>query len=74
MQRVAIARSLINNPPVILADEPTGNLDSKNAESIMSLFEQINADGITVVVVTHNPDLVKRCRKALHIEDGKIHE
>jgi putative ABC transport system ATP-binding protein len=72
MQRVAIARSLINNPPILLADEPTGNLDSRNAESIMSLFENLNADGITIVVVTHNPDLVKRCGRKVHIEDGRV--
>jgi putative ABC transport system ATP-binding protein len=72
MQRVAIARSLINQPPIILADEPTGNLDSHNAETIMALFEKLNADGITIVVVTHNPDLVKRCSRTVHIEDGRI--
>jgi putative ABC transport system ATP-binding protein len=67
MQRVAIARSLINEPPIVLADEPTGN-----AEAIMSIFEKLNADGITIVVVTHNPDLVKRCSRTVHIEDGRI--
>jgi putative ABC transport system ATP-binding protein len=72
MQRVAIARSLINAPPIVLADEPTGNLDSHNAETIMSIFERLNADGITIVVVTHNPDLVKRCSRTVHIEDGRI--
>ncbi|MBN1129664.1 MAG: ABC transporter ATP-binding protein [Chitinispirillaceae bacterium] len=72
MQRVAIARSLINSPPILLADEPTGNLDSRNTEGIMSLFEKLNDDGITIVVVTHNPDLVKRCSRSVHIEDGII--
>jgi putative ABC transport system ATP-binding protein len=72
MQRVAIARSLINEPPIVLADEPTGNLDSHNAEAIMSLFEKLNNDGITIVVVTHNPELVKRCSRTVHIEDGRI--
>jgi putative ABC transport system ATP-binding protein len=72
MQRVAIARSLINSPPVLLADEPTGNLDSRNAETIMNLFETLNGDGVTIVVVTHNVDLAKRCHREVHIEDGRI--
>lgn len=72
MQRVAIARSLINKPSLLLADEPTGNLDSKNAALIMDLFEKLNSNGLTIVVVTHNPDLVKRCRKVIQIEDGKL--
>lgn len=72
MQRVAVARSLINNPKVILADEPTGNLDSKNSEAVIELFEQVNSEGIAVVMVTHNPDIAARCRKQVHIEDGKI--
>ena len=72
MQRVAIARSLVNAPPILLADEPTGNLDSKNAGMIMDLFGQLNADGVTVVMVTHNSDIVKRCNRTVHIEDGVI--
>lgn len=72
MQRVAVARSLINNPKVILADEPTGNLDSKNSTQVIDLFEQVNAEGIAVVMVTHNPDIAARCRKQVHLEDGKI--
>ncbi|MBN1127750.1 MAG: ABC transporter ATP-binding protein, partial [Chitinispirillaceae bacterium] len=72
MQRVAIARSLVNAPPILLADEPTGNLDSRNAGSIVALFEKLNADGITILVVTHNPDLAERCKRRLHIEDGII--
>ena len=72
MQRVAIARSLVNAPPILLADEPTGNLDSKNAGTIMDLFGQLNADGVTVVMVTHNSDIVKRCNRTVHIEDGVI--
>ncbi len=72
MQRVAVARSLINDPQVILADEPTGNLDSKNAEAVIELFEQVNNEGIAVVMVTHNPDIAARCRKQVHLEDGKI--
>lgn len=72
MQRVAVARSLINDPTVILADEPTGNLDSKNSEAVIELFEQVNSDGIAVVMVTHNSDIAARCRKQVHLEDGKI--
>ena len=72
MQRVAIARALVNSPPVVLADEPTGNLDSRNAEMIMELFEHLNRGGVTVVLVTHNADIVKRCERTVHIEDGRI--
>ncbi len=72
MQRVAIARSLINSPPILLADEPTGNLDSRNADTIVKLFEALNRDGMTVVLVTHNLDLVKRCGRTVHIEDGMV--
>lgn len=72
MQRVAIARSLINSPPIILADEPTGNLDSRNAGIIIKLFEQLNRDGVTIVMVTHNSDIVKQCGRTVEIEDGTI--
>ncbi len=72
MQRVAVARALINSPSILLADEPTGNLDSRNAEKIMGLFEELNRGGVTVVVVTHNPDIVERCDRTVHIEDGFI--
>ncbi len=72
MQRVAIARALINSPPILLADEPTGNLDSRNGDKIMELFDRLNQGGVTVIVVTHNHDLVKRCRRTVHMEDGRI--
>jgi len=72
MQRVAIARSLINSPPILLADEPTGNLDSRNAEKIMALFKELNQGGATIVVVTHNPVIVSGCNRTVHIEDGQI--
>jgi len=72
MQRVAVARSLINDPKVILADEPTGNLDSKNSEAVIELFEQVNSEGIAVVLVTHNSEIAARCRKQVHLEDGTI--
>lgn len=72
MQRVAIARSLINDPPVLLADEPTGNLDSRNADIIMNLLGELNDKGITIVIVTHNYDLVKNCPRHVFMEDGKL--
>ncbi len=75
MQRAAIARSLINSPPILLADEPTGNLDSRNSETIMSLFERLNnEEGVTIIVVTHNPELSKRCKRRLYVEDGVVRE
>ncbi|MDY0162229.1 ABC transporter ATP-binding protein [Desulfobotulus sp.] len=72
MQRVAIARSLINGPSILLADEPTGNLDSRNAERILELFERLNEEGMTLVMVTHNADLVKQCKAVVRIEDGAM--
>ena len=72
MQRVAVARSLINEPKVILADEPTGNLDSRNSAAVVDLFEALNRKGIAVVLVTHNTDLAARCRKVVHLEDGRV--
>lgn len=72
MQRVAIARSLINSPPILLADEPTGNLDSHNAGNIMVMFEQFNRAGLTILMVTHNSDIASRCSRTVHIEDGFI--
>jgi ABC-type lipoprotein export system ATPase subunit len=72
MQRVAVARALVNEPAVLLADEPTGNLDSRNSAAVIELFEELNNRGIAVVMVTHNLDLAARCRKVIRIEDGKI--
>jgi len=72
MQRVAIARSLINNPPIILADEPTGSLDSANAAKIMGLFDVLHKRGITIIVVTHNMEMATHCVKHVRIADGKI--
>jgi putative ABC transport system ATP-binding protein len=72
MQRVAIARSLINGPKILLADEPTGNLDSHNAETIVTLLERLNGEGMTVVMVTHNLELARRCQRTVHIEDGMV--
>lgn len=72
MQRVAIARSLINEPVILLADEPTGNLDSHNAEKIIHMFSRFNQMGLTIVMVTHNIDIVSKCSRTVRIEDGAI--
>jgi putative ABC transport system ATP-binding protein len=71
-QRVAIARALINNPQILLADEPTGALDTKTSEEIMALFEALHREGITVIIVTHEPDIAAHARRKLVFRDGKI--
>ncbi|MDD4083539.1 MAG: ABC transporter ATP-binding protein [Sphaerochaetaceae bacterium] len=71
-QRVAIARSLVNNPSIILADEPTGALDSKTGFQIMELFEQLNLEGRTIVVVTHDKEIGNSCHRQIRIRDGKV--
>lgn len=71
-QRVAIARALINDPAMILADEPTGNLDSKNVGRILDLFSEIHAEGNTVLLVTHDLDVAKYTKRIVHVLDGKI--
>lgn len=71
-QRVAVARALINNPSIILADEPTGNLDTKTSIDIMNLFEKIYNNGNTVIVVTHEEDIAKYARRIIRLRDGKI--
>lgn len=73
-QRVAIARALINNPPILLADEPTGNLDSKSGTEIMSLFRKLNEDGITVILITHNSEIASCARRVISISDGIVKE
>ena len=72
-QRVAIARALINDPEIILADEPTGNLDTKTGDEIMNLLKTLNKQGKTIILVTHNPDLSKLANKVIHIKDGKLY-
>jgi len=71
-QRVTIARSLINDPKIILADEPTGNLDSKNGAEIMSVFDHLNAEGRTIIVITHDPIVSEHARRMLTLRDGQI--
>src|SRR5215217_7865290 len=71
-QRVAIARALVNNPSILLADEPTGNLDSKTGMEIMGLFERLHKTGNTIVLVTHEPDVAAYAYRTIHIRDGQV--
>jgi putative ABC transport system ATP-binding protein len=72
-QRVAIARALVNHPSIILADEPTGNLDSKTGLEIMALFDTLHAKGNTIVLVTHEPEIAEYAHRVVHIRDGQIY-
>lgn len=71
-QRVAIARALVNDPAIILADEPTGNLDSQSEKEIMNFFQELHRKGKTIVVVTHEPEVAKYTKRILHFKDGKL--
>jgi putative ABC transport system ATP-binding protein len=73
-QRVAIARALVTNPAILLADEPTGNLDSRTSEEIMGIFQQLNDDGKTVVLITHEPDIAQYAKRIVHVRDGVIQD
>ncbi len=71
-QRVAIARALVNNPPLLLADEPTGNLDSRSGEEILNILTGLNRQGVTIIIVTHDTDVAARCKRVIHLKDGRI--
>jgi len=71
-QRVAIARALVNNPSLLLADEPTGNLDTKTSEEILALFDEIHANGNTIIMVTHEEDVAQRAKRIIRLRDGKV--
>jgi putative ABC transport system ATP-binding protein len=72
MQRVAIARALVNDPSIVLADEPTGNLDSRTSVEVMGIFQQLNDNGITIILVTHEPDIAQFAKRHIVFRDGKI--
>jgi putative ABC transport system ATP-binding protein len=71
-QRVAIARALVNRPEILLADEPTGNLDTRTGEEIMNIFKKLNSNGITIIMVTHEPEIADACHRIIRIRDGLI--
>lgn len=73
-QRIAIMRAIINKPQILLADEPTGNLDKENSQTIINLFERLNKQGMTIVMVTHDTSLAKYGTRVVHVEDGRIIE
>lgn len=73
MQRVAIARALVMNPAMILADEPTGNIASIQAEEVMEIFQKLNEEGHTIVMITHEPDIAEHAKRIIHIKDGRIY-
>jgi putative ABC transport system ATP-binding protein len=73
-QRVAIARALVTNPAIVLADEPTGNLDSRTSEEIMAIFQRLNDEGKTIVLITHEPDIAQYAKRIVHVRDGRIQQ
>jgi putative ABC transport system ATP-binding protein len=73
-QRVAIARALANDPKIIIADEPTGNLDLKNSDEVMKILTNLNRDGRTIIMVTHNPEITENCSRVIRLRDGRILE
>lgn len=73
-QRVAIARALVTNPPIILADEPTGNLDSKSGKEVMEIFKELHAKGNTIILITHDSGVAAQAKRVIKIQDGKLYE
>jgi putative ABC transport system ATP-binding protein len=73
-ERVAIARAIVNEPPILFADEPTGALDTKNSDEIMNLFKDLNTEGQTIIMVTHNPEFLTHVKRAIFIRDGLLDE
>jgi putative ABC transport system ATP-binding protein len=71
-ERVAIARAIVNQPPIVLADEPTGSLDTQTSNEVMQLFQALNREGLTVIIVTHNPENVPYVQRVVHLRDGRI--
>jgi putative ABC transport system ATP-binding protein len=72
-QRVAIARAIVNRPKLLLADEPTGALDTKSGDDVMELFEELNKDGVTIVMITHEPEIADHAKRVMYIRDGELH-
>ncbi len=73
-QRVAIARAIVNNPAIVLADEPTGNLDTRTGDEIMNVFSSLNDEGATIILVTHERDVASRARRIIQMKDGRMHQ
>src|SRR5687768_12843782 len=73
-QRVAVARAIVGNPSIVLADEPTGNLDSRNGEAVLQLMRELNRDGATICMVTHDPRYAKHADRTIHMFDGRVDE